>query len=59
MVITSDPIEETFITSMIDIMSIIYQLPPDSTKSYIKGGDSLESVTVLVGVHHAGVPIVG
>jgi len=33
--------------------------PIDSTKSYIKGGESLESVTVLVGVHHAGVPIVG
>ncbi|KAL5253114.1 hypothetical protein ACHWQZ_G015770 [Mnemiopsis leidyi] len=33
--------------------------PIDSTKSYIKGGESLESVTVLVGVHHAGIPIIG
>lgn len=33
--------------------------PIDSTKSFIKGGEYLESVTVLVGVHHEGVPIVG
>ena len=33
--------------------------PIDSTKSYISGDAKLESVTVLVGVHHAGLPILG
>lgn len=33
--------------------------PIDSTNSYIKGGDGLESVTVLIGVHSAGSPIMG
>jgi len=33
--------------------------PIDSTNSYIKGGEGLESVTVLIGVHSAGSPIMG
>eukprot|EP00116_Pleurobrachia_bachei_P006248 sb/3466510/ len=33
--------------------------PIDSTKGYITGGTSLESVTVLVGVHYNSVPIMG
>ena len=36
-----------------------YTSVTDSTKGYITGGSSLESVTVLVGVHYNSVPILG